>query len=419
MDIKREKPTGVKAIFRGKNLPYLTGGVLAMLIAWLWLSGNPSALRTSSELLTISQAHTGEFREYIRVDGEVLPISSVQLSPLEGGLVEEILVEEGAQVTKGEVLVVLSNPNLNLSILDSEAQLAEKQNFLRNTQVTMEQERLALRQERLQLELEVKRKLRAYQQAESLYGEQLLAREEWLMAREDYELAVSRRELIFERQKQDSIYRSVQIEQMEESLRNMQRNMTLVRDRVENLHIKSPIDGELGLLDVVLGQSIQSGQDIGQVNDLSNFKLEAQISEHYIDRVNAGLTAQYERQAERYLTTLRKVYPEVREGMFRADFRLAEARPEQIRAGQTYYLNLQLSEPRTALLIPRGSFFQSTAGKWIFVVDKSGTQAHKRLITIGRHNPDYYEVIEGLEEGERVITSSYESFGDKETLILN
>lgn len=418
MDIQIEKPKGLRALLRVRNFPYLLGVALVVFVAWLLLRDNSSTMRVNGKTIAIESVRYGEFNDYVRVTGQVQPISTVQLSPLEIGIVEEILVEEGAAVKRGDVIAILSNNNLNLSILDSEAQLAEKQNFLRNTQITMEQERLSLNQEMLQADLDVRRKGRAFEQQDALYTEKLVAKEDWLIAKEDYELALSRRELIGERQKQDSIYRSVQVEQMEESLENMRKNMTLVRQRVENLQIKSPIDGELGLLDIVLGQSVSSGQKIGQVGDLSTFKIEALINEHYIDRVRTGLSAAFERGGETFETELRKVYPEVREGQFRADFKFVSERPENIRVGQTYYLNLQLGAPAEALLIPRGSFYSSTGGNYIFVVGDDG-KAYKRKIKIGRQNPQYYEVIEGLSEGEKVITSSYDSFGSNEILLLD
>jgi HlyD family secretion protein len=222
-----------------------------------------------------------------------------------------------------------------------------------------------------------------------------------------------------ERQKQDSLYRNVQVQQMQESLDNMKRNMLLIRERVANLHIKSPIDGELGLLDVVLGQSVSMGQKIGQINNLSDYKIEAQIDEHYIDRVRQGLDASFERQDKSFSAMLRKVFPEVRNGQFKADFVFTGERPDNIRTGQTYYLNLQLGQPEEAIIIPRGSFYQTTGGSWIYVVDKDGGKAYKRTIKIGRQNPQYYEVLEGLEAGEKVLISSYETYGKNEVLILN
>ena len=314
MDIKIEKKKGIHALFTKKGLPYIAGALFIVFVLWLIFRDNSSTLRVDSKTISIAEVKKGEFNDYVRVTGQVQPISTVQLSPLEGGIVDKIIVEEGASVKKGDVIMILSNNNLNLSILDSEAQLAEKQNFLRNTLISMEQEKLQLRQEKLQLDLDVERKKRSYMQKEELYKSNLIAKEDWLQAKEDYDLAEKKRELVMERQKQDSIYRSIQVDQMEESLSNMRRNMMLIRERVSNLHIKSPIDGEIGLLDAVLGQSVSMGQKIGQINDLSDYKIEAQIDEHYIDRVRQGLDASFDRQSVKYDARVRKVFPEVRNG---------------------------------------------------------------------------------------------------------
>lgn len=419
MDRKIEKKKGLAAIFRKKNIPWFLGAVFLIFIVWLILRDNSSTLRIDGRIITIGDVRQGEFNDYVRVPGQVQPITTVQLSPLEGGIVDRLVVEEGASVKKGDILVILSNNNLNLDILNSEAQLAERENMLRNTQITMEQQKLNLQQERLQLDLDVERKYRKFKQNEELYNEKLVAREEWLQAKEDYELAARRRDLVLERQAQDSLYRSVEIERLEESLDNMQRNMQLIRQRIDNLNVKSPIDGELGLLDVVLGQSVGSGQKIGQINDLSDYKIEAQIDEHYIDRVRAGLEATFDRQGSQFVVELRKVYPEVRSGQFRADFTFGGERPDNIRSGQTYYLNLQLGQPTEAIIIPRGSFYQKTGGAWIYVLSPEGDKAYKRPIRIGRQNPQYYEVLEGLEPGEKVIVSGYDSYGDNDILLLS
>ncbi len=415
MDIQLEKKRGIKA----KHIPYLLGGALVLLVVgWRVLGDHSKSVRADLRTLTVSEAVLGEFNDYARINGQVQPISVVQLSPLEGGIVEHMVAEEGAAVKKGEVIVVLSNPSLHLSILDSEAQLAEKQNFLRNTQVTMEQEKLSLRQERLQLDIDVARKERKYRQSEELHREGHISKEDYLQAREDWELADRRRTLVIERQKQDSIYRTIQISQMEESLDNMRRNMTLIRQRIDNLNVKSPIDGEIGLLDVVLGQSVAMGQRIGQINDMADFKIQSSIDEHYIDRVRTNLPATFERQGQNFGLKVRKVYPEVRGGSFKVDLVFTGERPDNIRTGQTYYINLELGQPTEAVIIPRGQFYQTTGGAWIFVVTQDGTRAVKRTIRIGRQNPQYYEVLEGLQPDEKVITSSYDNFGENETLIL-
>ena len=419
MDIRIEKKRGFRALFTRRGVPYLAGAIFLLLVLWLLLRDHSSTLRIDARTISVGAVARGEFNDYIRVTGQVQPITTVQLSPLEAGIVERLVVEEGASVRKGDVLVELSNTSLTLEILNSEAELAEKQNILRNTLISMEQQKLDLRLDKVQLDLDVERKRRTWQQNEELYRSNLIAREEWLQSKEDYELAAKKRELNTERQVQDSLYRTVQIEQMEENLANMKRNMQLIRQRIENLRVKSPIDGEVGLLDVVLGQSVSSGQKIGQVNDLSDYKVEAQIDESYIDRVRAGLDATFERQDTAFTMRLRKVYPEVRNGQFRADFTFAGAHPRNIRSGQTYYLHLELGQPTDAVIIPRGSFYQSTGGAWIYVLAPEGDRAYKRTIRIGRQNPQYYEVLEGLEPGERVIVSGYENYGANDVLILN
>lgn len=419
MDIRIEKKKGLRALFSKRGIPYLAGAVLLIFVVWLLVRGNSSRLRIDARTISVGEVARGEFNDYIRVTGQVQPITTVQLSPLEAGIVERLVVEEGASVHKGDVLVELSNTSLTLEILNSEAELAEKQNILRNTLISMEQQKLDLRLDKVQLDLDVERKRRTWQQNEELYRNNLIAREDWLQSKEDYELAAKKRELNIERQVQDSLYRTVQIEQMEDNLANMKRNMELIRQRIGNLQVKSPIDGEVGLLDVVLGQSVTSGQKIGQVNDLSDYKVEAQIDESYIDRVRAGLDATFERQDTAFTMRLRKVYPEVRNGQFRADFTFVGAHPRNIRSGQTYYLHLELGQPTDAVIIPRGSFYQSTGGAWIYVLAPEGDRAYKRQIRIGRQNPQYYEVLEGLEPGERVIVSGYENYGDNDVLILN
>ncbi len=415
MDRKIEKKKGLKK----KHIPFIAGGALLLwLVAWLVFGDHSSTLRVEARTVTIEPVQQGVFNDYIRLNGQVQPISIIQLSAIEGGMVDAKLIEEGTMVKKGDVIVRLTNAMLSLSILDSEAQLAEKQNFLRNTQVTMEQEKLNLRREKLQLDLDIERKKRKYEQYQKLYDESLTSREEYLQAKEDYEFGVRQRDLVMERQRQDSIYRGIQMEQMEESLDNMRRNMRMIRERVENLNVKAPIDGQLGLLEAEIGQSIGTGQKIGQINVLSDYKIEAMIDEHYIDRVRADLSATFERQDKKFNLRVRKVYPEVRSGQFKTDFVFTDERPDNIRTGQTYYLNLELGQPSEAVLIPRGAFYQSTGGRWIYVVSADGSTAHKRPIKIGKQNPQHYEVLEGLEAGEKVIVSSYETFGDNDRLIL-
>ena len=414
-----------------KYWPYMAGGCFVLaLVGWLVFGNHASTLRVSRDEVTISDVQHAEFKDYVRTNGQVLPIQMVQISPEEGGIVMEKVVEEGTMVHKGDVIVRLSNSNLDLQILNAEAELAEKQNLLRNTQVAMQQDRLNNQTEQAQLDMDTQRKQRTFEQNKRLYAEKLISREDYLQSQEDYQLSAKKRSLVSKRLKQDSLYRTVQMDQMEDNLENMRRNVVLVRQRKDKLEVRSAIDGELGLLDVELGQSISPGQKIGQLNDLSDYKVQAQIDEHYIDRVRQGLTATFTRGErlrvgdgtsgiKQYLLQVRKVYPEVREGKFRCDFIFRGQRPENIRTGQTYYIDLELGQPEQAVLIPRGTFFQTTGGQWIFVLDKSGQKAYRRNIRIGRQNPQYYEVLEGLEPGERVVTSGYEAFKDHEILSLS
>ena len=391
---------------------------LAALLVWIVLGTTASTMTIDATDITISDVTRGKFDDYVRLNGQVLPIQVVQISPEEGGIVREKVVEEGTRVRKGDVILRLSNSNLDLQILNAEAELAEKQNLLRNTQVAMQQDRLNNRTEQATLDTDCDRKRRAYEQNARLYKERLISKEVYLQSREDYKLARRKQSLISQRLKQDSLYRHVQMTQMEDNLDNMRKNVLLVRDRKNKLEVRSAIDGELGLLDVELGQNIAAGQNIGQINDLSDFKVQAQIDEHYIDRVRPGLSASFSRGGKTYLLRVRKVYPEVRNGTFRTDFVFVGERPTQMRSGQTFYVELALGKSQQATLIPRGTFFQTTGGNWIFVLDKSGRKAYRRNISIARQNPQYYEVTDGLEPGERVITSGYEAFKDNEVLVI-
>ncbi len=419
MDRQIEKKKGIALVFSKKALPYWGGGLLLCLVGYILLRDNVSTLRINAETLSVKEVVAGEFNDYIRISGQVQPMTTIQLSPLETGVVKEIFMEEGSHVKAGDKILRLANESLDMQILNSEADLAEKENILRNTMISMEQQRLSVNQDMLQLEMEVRRCRRAYESQKALYAEELIAKEDYLKAEEDYLLAKDKLELVKERSVQDSLYRSVQVVQMQESLDNMRLNMQMIRKRKDNLIITAPIDGELGLLDVVLGQSVSAGSKIGQINNLDSYKIEAQIDEHYIDRVTPGLEAVFERQDESFHAVIRKVYPEVRDGKFKADFRFAETQPENIRTGQTYYLNLQLGQPEEAIMIPRGTFYQKTGGRWIYVLTEDGSKAYRREIRIGRQNPQFYEVLEGLLPGEKVIVSGYENFGDNECLVLN
>ena len=418
MDRPIEKKKGLALAFSAKALPWWLGVFMAAFILWLVIRDDSSTLRVDAENIVISEAILGEFTDYIRISGNVLPMTTVQVSPRESGIVEKIHIEEGSSVKAGDIIISLSNDDLDLEILNSEANLAEKENTLRNTMIQMEQEKMQLNLEILSLSTEVNRKGREFESQKRLLEDGLIGKEEFLRSEEDYTLYCRKLDVLRARARQDSMYRDVQIKQIEESIGNMKINMQRIRRRKDNLDVRAPMDGELGLLEVTLGESISSGRKIGQINSLESYKIESHIDEHYIDRINPGLRATFERQDEDFEAVIRKVYPEVRNGKFQADFRFSENQPSNIRTGQTYYLNLQLGQPEKAILIPRGTFYQKTGGKWIYVVAPAGNKAVKREFRIGRQNPQYYEVQEGLTPGEKVISSGYDTFGDNEVLVF-
>jgi HlyD family secretion protein len=406
-------------LIKPKHWKYIIGGVFIIVVVLGLVFRDPSsAYRVDREKITIDQVNRGQFQDYIRIIGYVEPISFVYLDAVEGGVVEEILIEEGSMVKAGDVILRLSNTNLNLSILNSEAQLAEKSNFLRETQINMEQQKLMLQRELISLEFDMLQKERAYRQNEELYKDELISKEEYLRSGEDFEMSQRLMKLSRERHYQDSIFRYTQVQKISSSLNSMQRNLELIYQQQENLNIKAPVDGQLGLLNAELGESIGVGQRIGQINVLTSYKIRAEIDEHYIDRIRQGLSASFERQNDTFKLTLRKVFPEVRDGRFEVNLNFDGELPQNIRAGQSYHIGLQLGESLDAVLIPRGGFFQSTGGQWVYVLTPDETEAVKRNIRIGKQNPQYYEVIEGLSAGEKVVTSSYDTFGDNDRLVF-
>lgn len=414
-----DRPIEKKKGLQKKHIGYIAVGVAIISVIYLaFFADRTSTYKVDADKLIIEPVIEDQFNDYITVPGTVEPITTIYLDALEGGRVEELLIEEGSMVMKGDVILRLTNADLHLNILDSEAQLAEKENFLRNTMIAMDQERLQIKKELLNLKYDIERKARTFKQNEILMKDNLISKEEYIRSKEDLEMSMQSRELFIERQKQDSLFRSVQVSNLENNLENMRKNLKLVRERAENLNVKAPVDGQLGLLVPEIGQSIQRGANMGQINVLTSYKVTAQIDEHYIDRVRTQLTATLDRQGKEYNLMVKRVYPEVRNGTFEIDMIFTDSMPDNIRTGQTYYTSLQLGQPKRSVLVPIGGFFQETGGQWIFVLDPDGNTANKRNISIGRKNPKYYEVLEGLHPGEKVIVSGYETFGKNEKLIL-
>jgi len=414
-----DKPIPKKKGIQKKHFGYLAIGIaMIALIYMAFFTDRTSTYKVEKEKLIIETVIEDQFNDYITVPGTVEPITIIYLDAQEGGRVEEKLIEEGSIVKKGDIILRLSNPDLYLNILDSEAQLAEKENFLRNTQINMEQTRHSIKRELVNLKYDIARKERNYKQNEILMKDNLISKEEFIRSKEDLDMAIQSQELLLERQVTDSTFFSININSMISNLDNMRKNLNLVRQRAENLNVRAPIDGQLGLLTPEIGQSITRGANMGQINVLTSYKVTAQIDEHYIDRVRTQLTATLDRQGNEFDLIVRRVYPEVRNGTFEIDMIFQDTMPDNIRTGQTYYISLQLGQPKVSVLVPIGGFFQETGGQWIFVLDPTESFASKRNISIGRKNPKYYEVLEGLQPGEKVIVSGYETFGKNEKLIL-
>lgn len=415
MDRVIEKKKGLKM----KHL-YIGGGIaiFLFLLYQVFFTEHQSVFRAEKDKLTISTVEDGLFNDYITIIGQVEPITTIYLDAEEGGKVEKIYIEEGEMVKKGDVILKLRNTDLNTTIMNSESQLAYHANEMRNTQIQIQQQQIQNKQQKLQIDLKVIQAQRKFKQYERLYKEELIAKEDYLQAKEDYELALREKELTYQKMVQDSIFRANQQKSMNESLENNKLSLKMAKERLDNLNVKAPADGQLGLLDAEIGQSINRGQRLGLLNILTNFKINAKIDEHYIDRVRRDLSATLDRNGVDYHLSVKKVYPEVREGQFEIDLVFDGEKPENIRTGQTYHIKLELGQSEKAVLLARGGFFQSTGGQWVYVLNPNGTEAEKRSIRIGKQNPQYYEVLEGLKPGEKVITSSYELFGDNDKIVF-
>ncbi len=415
MDRKIEKKKGI----RPKHIIYGVAGIaLIFLLYKIIKDSNVTSLRVDEEKITIEEVQYGDFDDFIRTNGTVEPIATIYLDAEEGGRVTERLIEEGAMVKKGDVILVLENRNVYMDIMNSESNLAQKQNYLRQTRINFENALIDSKRLLLNSEFDIVKKKRNYEQQEALYKDELVSKEVYLQAKEDYDYAVELRKINTQKMINDSIIRITEMNQLEKELEKMTETLALVRERLENLNVKAPIDGQLGMLDAEIGQSIGKGQRIGQINVLTDYKIEAMIDEYHIDRVRPNLSATFERQNSLFNLRVKKVYPEVRNSQFQIDLVFTDERPENIRTGQTYYINLQLGQPQKSLLVGLGAFFNSTGGQWIYVIDPSGDFATKREISVGRKNPKYYEIMAGLQEGEKVITSGYDLFGDNDKLIL-
>lgn len=396
----------------------MISAILLFLFFNIVFGDKSSKLNVETEKLAIEDVKSDIFQDYIAVIGTVEPIRTIYIDAMEGGRVDAIYMDEGTMVKKGDMIMKLSNSNLLLDILNREAGLAEQENLLRNNRLAMEQNKLDLESKLLELNFQLKKQERTFRNNEVLMKDKLISREDYEQSKEQYEYSLNKKTLLIRTQKQDSLFRSTAIRQLEASVGRMQENIGLIKEKFQSLNVTAPVDGQLALIMPEIGESLQPGQRLAQINVLDAYKMKVDVDEHYISRIVKNLTGEFEFDNNKYNLKLTKIYPEVRNGRFSVDMEFEGKTPEQIRIGQTARIRLELGESKQAILIPRGGFYQSTGGQWIYVVSKDGKMASRRTIHIGRQNPRYYEVLDGLEAGEKVIVSGYDTYGDADKLIL-
>jgi len=411
----------IKKKFWSRQRILLTlGGVLfASFAAYsLLFADRRSTLNAEKDKMTISQVTNGTFDEFIVVTGVVLPLRIIRLDAIVGGYVKEKVVDGGNMVKQGEVILKLENQNLKLNFLQSETEASRLVNDLQNTRQRLKVEKFTIRKNMSDLDFLTDQAKDLYERNKKLYNDKVIPEADYLKAKRDYEKLVSQKEIDVESQKYQEENAAMQIKQLEGTLERTQKNVQLWRETLENLVVKAPVSGLLSSIDVEVGSNISQGQNIGQIDDLNGFKMRVDIDEHYISRIFAGLGGSFEFNGKDYPLEITKIYPEVRNGRFQVDMIFSKGAPEGIKRGQSSPIRLELGKATKAVLLPVGGFFSDTGGNWVYVVDKAGGKAVKRKITLGRKNPEYFEVLEGLEVGDQVITSSYENFGDNEVLQL-
>jgi len=403
-----------------RNIALVSGGGLFLLaiLYYLVLGDHRSRLNVEAEKITISEVTRGQFQEFDPVQGTVQPIQTFFLDAVEGGRVDSTFVEAGSFVKQGDRILKLVNMNLQLDVLYREALLFEQINNARNTRLAIEQNTLSLRGQLTDVTYQIQRLLRQDARDSVLLKKGLISAQEFQSVNDEHMYWLQKRLLTIDNIRTDSILRHTQIEQLDASVKRMQNNLDLVKRSMDNLVVRAPISGQLTSRSAEIGESKSPGQRLGQIDVLDGFKVRAPIDEFYIARVNPGQKGETDLNGKTYSLRVSKVYPEVRDGRFEVDMLFDGGPPSGIRRGQTLQIRLELGDLAEAVMVPRGGFYQKTGGQWIYVVDGSGTFATKRPLKLGRQNPQVFEVLEGLEPGERVVTSSYDNFGDIDKLVL-
>jgi len=402
-----------------KIITYGVISAIAIIILYSFIFGDRSSrLNVDKDKITISTVKYGPFQEYIPVTGTVMPIQTFLLDVSDGGKVVKKYIDEGAFVNVGDPIIKLDNASLTLNIIYNEANVFQQINSLRSTRLSMEESRLNLQSQLLDTEHNLRLQTTTYKNDKVLYEKNLISRVEFENARDEYNYLVNKTKLTIETYQKDSLFRAQQISQLEKSVNTLQENLNITKKQLEDLTVRAPIKGQLTSLNAEIGQSIAPGQNVGEIDVVDSFKVRVPIDEHYIARVAVGQTGEFSFNNKDYRLIIKKVFPEVKNGQFEVDMHFVGEAPKGIRRGQSLQIRLELGELSSALTVDRGGFYQNTGGQWIFVVDPSGSYAVKRDITLGRQNSEQFEVLSGLKKGEKVITSSYDNFGDADKLVL-
>ncbi len=417
--IKVDRKLEKKPIYKRKNFWISSGGgVLFFVLIILILADTGSKLNVEADKITISTVTNGDFQEFIPITGNVLPRTTYYLDAILGGTVERKFVEEGAMLQKGDKILKLSNTDFQLSALQQESFAYQQINEARNTRLQIEQNSINLQTRLVDVNYSLINSKQVYDREKVMWGKKLVSQQEYEQYRDNYFKDLEQKQLAEENWQKDSVLKQSQLEQINASIERLQTNLGLIRENLDNLTVKAPISGQLTSLDAEIGQSKTPGSRLGQIDAMDGYKVRADIDEFYIARVSKGLKATAEIDGSEYKLIVAKVFPEVTNGKFEVDMEFSDKTPDGIRRGQTLQIRLQLSDRTKALLLPRGGFYQKTGGQWVFILNGSGSEAVKRQISLGRQNPDYFEVLSGLQPGDKVITSSYDNFGDVDKLII-
>ena len=399
----------------------LVVGIVALLgliyASWYFTSGN-SKLNVNTDRITISEIKQGTFQEFIPVNGVVLPVTTIYLDALEGGRVEEKFVEDGAIMKKDQPILRLSNTDLELSLVNQETSVFNLLTQMQISRNAAQQNTIGKLTQRTDVDNALKEAERVYILNKKLYEQKVIGSQEFKQAENNYKYQLEKKKLADEVLKKDTVSTRQEQDQASQSFARTQNALQVMRKKVGDLIVRAPVDGQLTSLDAEIGQSKNKGERLGQIDVMSGFKVRVDIDEHYISRIFNGLMGECTIAGNNYKLNIKKVFTQVTNGRFQVDMEFKDSVPQGIRRGQTLQIRLALSDETTALLLPKGGFYQQTGGNWIFKVAENGNVAYKVDIQLGRQNPDYYEVMQGLKPGDKVVTSSYENYGTMQELVL-